>query len=59
MLLEFLGDIGEYRIDKENMLLEYVKMGNFKGASKLMDEILQDIFVLGKDPDFCQVRISK
>ncbi|MGI5859800.1 MAG: response regulator [Tepidanaerobacteraceae bacterium] len=60
MLLEFLGDIGEYRIDKENMLLEYVKMGNFKGASKLMDEILQDIFVLGKGSlIFCQVRISE
>lgn len=60
MLLEFLGDIGEHRIDKENMLLEYVKMGNFKDASKLMDEILQDIFVLEKGSlIFCQVRISE
>lgn len=61
MLLDFVGDIGEYRINKEkNKLLEFVKMGNFKEASRLFEEILKDIFVLGKGSlIFCQVRISE
>lgn len=60
MLLEFLGDISEYKLDKENALLEYVKMGNYKDASDVMEQILQDIFVLGKGSLIdCQVRISE
>ena len=60
MLLDFLGHISEYKFDKENALLEYVKMGNYKDASAILEQILQDIFVLGKGSLVdCQVRISE
>ena len=60
MIVDFLGRISEYRLDKENILLEYVKMGNYKEALAVLDQILQDIFVLGKGSLIdCQVRISE
>lgn len=60
MLKEFLGDLHEYKLDKENILLDYVKIGNYEKALELVEEILQDIFILGKDSLlFCQIRISE
>ncbi|MCG1013026.1 response regulator [Tepidanaerobacter sp. GT38] len=48
MIQDFLGRLGENKLDKENTLLEYVKMGNYKEALVVMEQILQDIFVLSK-----------
>lgn len=60
MVLDFLGHVSEYKLDKENTLLEYVKMGNFKEALAVMYQILQDIFVICKGSLIdCQVRISE
>lgn len=60
ILSEFLGDISEYRIDKENTLIKYVKTGDYERSSKLMKEILEEIFNLGKGSLlFCQVRIAE
>lgn len=60
ILSEFLGDISEQKIDKENTLIKYIKMGDYERSSKLMEEILEEIFNLGKGSLlFCQVRISE
>lgn len=60
ILSDFLGDISEYRIDKENTLLKYVKMGDYEKVLELMEEIFDDISDFGKGSLlFCQVRISE
>jgi len=60
IIQDLLGHIGEYKLEKENTLLEYVKMGNYKDAIAITEQILQDIFVLCKGSLIdCQVRICE